>query len=114
VEAADWLGWAASVVLLAILSRRVYVRWRENSSDGVSSLLHIGQVMASAGFVIYSWMVGNRLFVVTSSAVLVTAVLGQWVQLRNARYEADKRLPLPDHLRSHRRSPCAPAQGAVP
>jgi MtN3 and saliva related transmembrane protein len=90
MEAADWLGWAASAVLLATLSRQVYVQWRENSSKGVSSWLFVGQVTASIGFVIYSWMVGNWVFVVTNMAILVTAVIGQWVQLRNERSEAAK------------------------
>jgi len=84
MEPADWLGWGASAILLATLSRQVYVQWRERSSEGVSSWLFVGQVTASVGFVIYSWLVGNWVFVVTNSAILVTAVIGQGVQIRNA------------------------------
>ncbi len=87
MDATDWLGWSASAILLATLSRQVYVQWRERSSEGVSSWLFIGQVSASIGFVIYSWLVGNWVFVVTNSAILVTAIIGQCVQLRNARLD---------------------------
>ena len=87
MEAADWLGWAASAILLGTLSRQVYVQWRERTSAGVSSWLFVGQVSASIGFIIYSWLVDNRVFVFTNSAILITAVIGQWVQIRNARRE---------------------------
>ena len=90
MEPADWLGWAASAILLVTLGRQVYVQWREKSSRGVSSWLFVGQVTASVGFVVYSWLVGNLVFVVTNGAILLTAVIGQWVQWRNARIAESK------------------------
>jgi MtN3 and saliva related transmembrane protein len=87
MESADWLGWAASAVLLATLARQVYGQWRDKTSQGVSSWLFIGQVSASCGFVVYSWLVGNWVFVVTNTAILCTALVGQWVQVRNARLQ---------------------------
>jgi len=81
----DWLGWGASAILLATLLRQVFVQWREHSTDGVSSWLFVGQISASLGFVAYSWLVGNRVFVVTNSAILLTAIVGQLIYRRNAR-----------------------------
>ena len=81
----DWLGWGASAILLATLLRQVYVQWRERSTDGVSSWLFVGQITASVGFVAYSWLVDNRVFVVTNSAILLTAILGQFIYRRNVR-----------------------------
>jgi len=81
----DWLGWGASAILLATLLRQVFVQWRERSTDGVSSWLFVGQISASLGFVAYSWLVGNRVFVVTNSAILLTAIVGQLIYRRNAR-----------------------------
>ena len=56
--------------------------------------------VASAGFVAYSVMVDNRVFIVTNSAILVTAVVGQCiVARRRARYAAEmegQRMRLPD------------------
>ncbi len=87
MAAADWLGWAASFVLLATLGRQILVQWRERSTEGVSGLLFAGQMLASAGFVAYSWLLGNWVFVVTNAAILLTAVFGQWVYRRNVRLE---------------------------
>lgn len=39
MQPVDWLGWAASAVLLATLGRQVYVQWRERSTQGLSSWL---------------------------------------------------------------------------
>ena len=83
----DWLGWGASAILLATLLRQVFVQWRERRTDGVSSWLFIGQISASVGFVIYSWLVDNRVFVVTNSALLLTAIAGQLIYRRNVRLE---------------------------
>lgn len=86
---ADWLGWGASAVLLATLLRQVFVQWRERSTEGISSWLFVGQITASAGFVAYSGLVGNRVFVVTNSAILLTAILGQLIYRRNVRLAGD-------------------------
>ena len=83
----DWLGWGASAVLLATMLRQVFVQWRERRTDGVSSWLFVGQITASVGFVIYSWLVDNRVFVVTNSALLLTAIAGQLIYRRNVRLE---------------------------
>lgn len=87
MEPADWLGWAASFVLLATLGRQVQVQWRERSTQGLSGWLFAGQVAASAGFVAYSLLVGNTVFVVTNLALLATAVAGQLIYRRNRRLE---------------------------
>ena len=87
MQAEDWLGWGASAVLLATLLRQVFVQWRERRTDGVSSWLFVGQITASVGFVIYSWLVDNRVFVVTNSALLLTAIAGQLIYRRNVRLE---------------------------
>jgi uncharacterized protein with PQ loop repeat len=87
LQPADWLGWAASAILLATLGRQVYVQWRERSTEGVSSWLFVGQVTASVGFAIYSWLVHNWVFVFTNTAILLTALIGQWVYHRNVKLE---------------------------
>ena len=81
----DWLGWGASAVLLATLLRQVWKEWHERSTTGLSSWLFVGQITASLGFVIYSWLVDNRVFVVTNTAILLTAIAGQLIYRRNVR-----------------------------
>jgi MtN3 and saliva related transmembrane protein len=81
----DILGWASSMVLLATLLRQVYRQYRERSTSGVSSWLFIGQLTASTGFLIYSFMLKNWVFVFTNAALLLTAIAGQMIYQRNVR-----------------------------
>ncbi|MDQ3493991.1 MAG: SemiSWEET family transporter [Pseudomonadota bacterium] len=87
MQAVDWLGWGASAVLLATLGRQVWVQWRERSTEGLSSWLFVGQLVASSGFALYSWLIGNWIFVLTNIMLLATALLGQWIFRRNRRLE---------------------------
>jgi uncharacterized protein with PQ loop repeat len=79
----ELIGWMAATVLLATIGRQVYTQWRDGTSQGVSKWLFSGQLAASLGFVIYSWLLGNWVFVVTNALMLLTAALGQWIYLSN-------------------------------
>ena len=81
----DVVGWISAAILVATISRQVYTQWRTKNSEGVSRWLFIGQVTASAGFVIYSVLVENWVFVVANSCILLTALAGQFIYLRNKR-----------------------------
>jgi MtN3 and saliva related transmembrane protein len=83
--ATELIGWVAAAILLATIRRQVYSQWRDRSSQGVSKWLFLGQIMASVGFVIYSWMLRNWVFVVTNVLMLATALVGQSIYLRNKR-----------------------------
>ncbi len=85
--ATELIGWFAATILLATISRQVYTQWRERSTQGVSRWLFIGQLAASSGFVLYSWLLGNWVFVATNVLILVTAGVGQWIYLCNKRSE---------------------------
>lgn len=84
MQTADWIGWSSSAVLLATLARQVFTQWRERSVRGVSHWLFIGQLTASCGFLVYSYLLRNWVFVVTNAALLLTAVVGQVVYVRNS------------------------------
>src|SRR5574342_160942 len=64
------IGWISSLILILTISRQIYKQWEEGSSEGVSKWLFIGQISASAGFVIYSWLLNNWIFVVTNIVML--------------------------------------------
>lgn len=83
----DLVGWAASAILLATLARQIWRQWREPDPRGVSRWLFIGQIAASVGFVAYSWMLRNWVFIVTNTLILVTAIIGQ-LALSRARRDA--------------------------
>ena len=87
MEPSDWIGWTSSAILLATLLRQVYVQWRERSTQGISGWLFVGQLAASTGFLVYSWLVDNWVFVFTNAALLVTALAGQVIYRRNVRRE---------------------------
>jgi MtN3 and saliva related transmembrane protein len=82
------IGWAGAVILLLTVGRQVYVQWREKSSSGLSRWLFIGQISASVSFVAYSLLLGSWVFVVTNAAMLVTAIIGQIVFVRNRKADA--------------------------
>jgi uncharacterized protein with PQ loop repeat len=85
---ADLLGWCSSMMLLATLAGQVLRQWRADSVEGVSWLLFAGQIVASIGFVSYSVLIGNMVFIVTNSLILTTAITGQCVYLHKRRQEA--------------------------
>ena len=79
----DALGWFAATILLLTIGRQVYTQWRDKTCGGVSHWLFIGQIAASTSFVVYSWLLANWVFVVTNGAMLLVAVLGQVIYLKN-------------------------------
>ncbi len=80
--APDAIGWAASAILIATLGRQTWTQWKDPDPRGVSRWLFAGQIAASCGFVAYSWLVHNWVFIVTNTLILVTAIIGQVVFLR--------------------------------
>ena len=81
----DLIGWAAAAILLLTLGRQVYTQWRDRTFRGVSRWLFVGQCTASIGFIVYSWLLGSWVFVVTNALIVVTAVVGEFIYLRNKR-----------------------------
>ena len=77
------IGWASSMILLATIVKQVYKQWSEGSSEGVSKWLFIGQTSASVGFALYSYLLGNWVFLVTNLALLASAIVGQVIFWRN-------------------------------
>lgn len=82
---ADLVGWISAAILVATISRQVYSQWKSKSIEGVSRWLFIGQLTASMGFTVYSYLVDNWVFVFANFFIFLTAVTGQIVYLRNKR-----------------------------
>lgn len=81
------IGWASALILLLTVSSQVFQQWRTHTTAGVSHWLFIGQISASTGFVIYSVLVANWVFVATNTFLLLIAILGQVLYLRNKHRE---------------------------
>jgi len=81
----EFLGWGSSLILLATLIRQVYTQWRSGATAGVSKWLFVGQCAASLGYIVYSFLLRNWVFVSSNIAILITAVAGECLFLRNRR-----------------------------
>lgn len=77
------IGWTSSFILLLTIIKQIHKQWQAESSEGVSKWLFIGQIAASTGFTIYSWMVGNWVFVVTNFLMLISAFVGLGIVLHH-------------------------------
>ena len=86
ISAVDAVGWTASMVLFLTLGRQVWVQWSERCTAGVSGLLFVGQITASVGFIAYSVMLANVVFIVTNAFILSIAICGQVIYRRNVRH----------------------------
>ena len=81
------VGWVSSLILVLTIAKQVYKQWQEGSSEGVSKWLFVGQMAASLGFTIYSWLVSNWVFVVTNAVMLVNGLVGLLIVLHHRRRE---------------------------
>ncbi|MEJ7709786.1 MAG: hypothetical protein WKF84_07970 [Pyrinomonadaceae bacterium] len=79
------IGWASSLILLLTIGKQVYKQWKSESSEGVSKWLFIGQTAASLGFLIYSVLTRNAVFVVTNAFMTLNALLGIGIMLHHRR-----------------------------
>ncbi len=70
------IGWVSSLILVVTISRQIYKQWSEGKSEGVSMWLFVGQIAASVGFVIYSVLVSNWIFIFTNSLMVLNGILG--------------------------------------
>ena len=80
---AEVIGWSSSVVLLLTIGKQIHKQWRDDSSEGVSKWLFVGQLSASAGFTVYSYLVRNWVFVVTNALMVLSALVGLAIVLHH-------------------------------
>jgi MtN3 and saliva related transmembrane protein len=64
------------------IGRQIHKQWRAGTSEGVSMWLFVGQLAASLGFTIYSWLVKNWVFVATNALMVLNALVGFWITRR--------------------------------
>ncbi|MGI9108121.1 MAG: SemiSWEET family transporter [Pyrinomonadaceae bacterium] len=81
------IGWVSSFILVLTIGKQVYKQWKEGSSENVSKWLFIGQLAASLGFTIYSWLVRNWVFVATNAVMLLNGLAGLLIVLHHRRRE---------------------------
>ena len=79
------VGWISSLILVLTIGKQVYKQWSEGTSKGVSTWIFIGQLVASIGFTIYSWLVWNPVFVFTNSLMVINAIAGLSISIYHKR-----------------------------
>jgi uncharacterized protein with PQ loop repeat len=94
INPTELLGWGSSAVLLVTLIRQVYTQWRTGATAGLSKWLFIGQCTASVGYTVYSFLLHNWVYLSSNVAILLTAVVGESLFLRNRRLAARGRREL--------------------
>jgi uncharacterized protein with PQ loop repeat len=88
VSPADAVGWSASAILVATLLRQIHKQATRGNGQALSRWLFAGQIAASLGFIAYSWMLHNPVFLASNLIILATAIAGQWLYVRNERRNA--------------------------
>ena len=86
----ELIGWLSSLILVLTIAKQVYKQWREGQSENVSKWLFVGQLAASTGFTIYSWLVGNWVFVVTNGVMILNGLAGLLIVLHHRRAQRRK------------------------
>ena len=79
------VGWLSSAILVVTIGKQVFKQWNDDTSQGVSSWLFVGQLAASIGFLLYSMLVRNWVFVVTNALMVVNGLLGYAITVRHRR-----------------------------
>jgi MtN3 and saliva related transmembrane protein len=79
------IGWSASAILLATILSQIIRQWKSGTSEGVSRWLFIGQIAASVGFSLYSWLVRDTVFIFTNLLMLCSAIAGLLIVLKHRR-----------------------------
>jgi len=83
----DAIGWASSIILVLTIANQIRKQWQAGTSEGVSPWLFIGQLAASTGFTIYSFLLHNWVFVVTNSVMVLSGLVGYAITVRQKRRE---------------------------
>lgn len=86
----EFIGWSASGVLVVTIVTQVYRQWQQGSSQGVSKWLFIGQMAASGGFLLYSWLIHDMVFLFTNALMVVSAAVGLGIVLRHRTKHPDE------------------------
>jgi hypothetical protein len=80
---ADLVGWLSSATLVATLARQLHTQATKGNGQALSRWLFVGQIAASLGFIAYSWMLRNPVFLLSNTILLGMAIAGQWLYYRN-------------------------------
>ena len=72
------IGWGSALVLLPTFGLQSYKQWQNRHEHATASTLwfFVLALVGVTGQVIYSWMLGNKVYFVLNACLVVTNVLG--------------------------------------
>ncbi|MGZ5101974.1 MAG: hypothetical protein ACXWBU_14535 [Usitatibacter sp.] len=76
MEIQQMVGWGAVIALFLTMAGQAWKQWQQRVKHGIGKLFFVGQVLASALFLPYSAMLGDRVFVVGNTLVLLASIAG--------------------------------------
>ncbi|MBC7798494.1 MAG: hypothetical protein H7Z37_16615 [Pyrinomonadaceae bacterium] len=85
----ETIGWVSSLILLVTIAKQVHKQWHSGTSEGVSKWLFLGQIAASIGFLTYSIIVFNLVFIVTNALMVVNSLFGLGILFYHKRKEGN-------------------------
>ena len=88
MKGAELIGLASSFVLLITIMSQTYTQWKTKAVAGVSRWLFVGQLTASTGYTVYSYLLHNWVFLTSNIVLLLTAIVGEWLYVSNRRRTA--------------------------
>ena len=90
---AEALGWISSFILVLTVGKQVYKQWQAGTSEGISKWLFFGQIAASAGFLAYSILITNWVFIVTNIVMVFNSLAGLGILFYHRRKEGKNAQP---------------------
>lgn len=81
-DAKDILGWTSSFILVFTIGFQLYRQSQSQSKKKVSKFLYLGQLLANIGFVFYSILLDNKVFIFTNSILVIENAVGFYYTLR--------------------------------
>ena len=89
----DAIGWASSIILLLTFAKQIHKQWQDRSSDGVSPWLFAGEIASAAGFLAYSVLLHNIVYLVTNSLMILNCIAGLIITLYHRRHAPRQQRP---------------------
>lgn len=105
MQTVDWIGWAAALLLFATVSRQVWKQWQEDHCRGVSLWLFLGQLATAAGFLLYGWLLGSQVFLLSNLLLVASlAILIVLSRVRSSQMNSRKSSAIKRHGSHQRRT----------
>ena len=91
------VGWCSVLLLFTTMAGQAWKQWSERTTKGIGRWFFVGQIAASVGFICYSALQGDAVFVAGNSLVLLAAVSGGailwWNRTHRAAGQTDSASP---------------------